>query len=68
MKAVAAGKHVYVRNGDGQEELFDIEADPMQARNLAGLPQVQLILDQIRTDLDQLLQAEATVVAPPRKD
>ena len=31
MKAVAAGKHVYVRNGDGQEELFDIEADPMQS-------------------------------------
>ncbi len=68
MKAVAAGKHVYVRNGDGQEELFDIEADPMQLRNLAGLPQVQSSLDQIRTDLDQLLQAEAPVVAPPRKD
>ncbi|MGZ3337380.1 MAG: sulfatase family protein [Isosphaeraceae bacterium] len=68
MKAVAAGKHVYVRNGDGQEELFDMEADPMQSRNLAGLPQVQSVLDQIRTDLDQLLQAEAPVTARSRKD
>jgi hypothetical protein len=68
MKAVAAGKHVYVRNGDGQEELFDVAADPMQSRNLAGLPQVQSILDQIRTDLDRLLQAEAPVTARSRKD
>ena len=68
MKAVAAGKHVYVRNGDGQEELFDIEADPMQSRNLAGLPQVQSILDQIRTDLERLLQAEAPVTARSRQD
>ncbi len=59
---------VYVRNGDGQEELFDIEADPMQSRNLAGLPQVQSILDQVRTDLDRLLQAEAPVSARSRKD
>ncbi len=68
MKAVAAGKHVYVRNGDGQEELFDVEADPMQSRNLAGLPQVQSILDQIRTDLDRLLQAKAPASARSRQD
>ena len=68
MKAVAAGKHVYIRNGDGQEELFDMEADPMQSRNLAGLPQAQSILDQIRTDLDRLLQAEAPVTARSRQD
>ena len=70
MKAVAAGKHVYVRNGDGQEELFDIEADPMQfLRNLAGVrPQVQSILDQIRTDFERLLQAEAPVTARSRQD
>ena len=68
MKAVAAGKHVYVRNGDGQEELFDIEADPMQSRNLAAQPQVQSILDQNRTDLDQLLQAEAPVTDRSRQD
>ena len=68
MKAVAAGKHVYVRNGDGQEELFDVSADPMQTRNLAGLPQVQSILDQFRSDLDRLLQAEAPVTARSRQD
>ncbi len=68
MKAVAAGKHVYVRNGDGQEELFNVEADPMQSRNLAGLPQSQSILVQIRKDLDRLLRVEAPVIARSRLD
>jgi len=68
MKAVAAGKHVYVRKGDGQEELFDVEADPMQSRNLAALPQVQSILDQNRADLDRLLRVEAPVTARSRQD
>ena len=68
MKAVAAGKYVYIRNGDGQEELFDVEADPMQSRNLAGLPQVQSILVQIRTHLDRLLRGEAPVIARSRQD
>jgi hypothetical protein len=68
MKAVAAGNHVYVRNGDGQEELFDVEADPMQSRNLAGLPQFRSTLDQFRTDLDRLLQAEDSVTSRARKD
>jgi len=68
MKAVAAGNHVYVCNGDGQEELFDVEADPMQSRNLAGLPQFRSTLDQFRTDLDRLLQAEDSVTSRARKD
>jgi len=68
MKAVAAGKHVYVRNGDGKEELFDVQADPMQLRNLAGLRHVQSILVQIRTHLDRLLRVEASVNARSRQD
>jgi len=68
MKAVAAGKHVYVRNGDGQEELFDVGADPMQLRNLAGLPQVQSILVQSRAYLEQLLRPDASLIARSRRD
>jgi arylsulfatase A-like enzyme len=68
MKAVAAGKHVYVCNGDGQEELFDVEADPMQSRNLAGLPQARPTLDQFRTDLDRLLQAADSTTSRSRQD
>ncbi len=68
MKAVAAGKYVYVRNGDGQEELFDVEADPMQLRNQAGLRQVESILVQARLHLDRLLRGEAPVIARVRQD
>ncbi len=68
MKAVAVAQHVYVRNGDGREELFDVDADPMQLRNLAGLPQVQSTLAQTRTHLDRLLRVEVPVIARARQD
>ena len=68
MKAVSTGKHVYIRNGDGKEELFDVEADPRQSRNLAGLPQVQSVLDQVRADIERLLETEAPVAARSRRD
>jgi arylsulfatase A-like enzyme len=68
MKAVAAGKYVYVRNGDGREELFDVEADPMQLRNVAGLPQVESVLVHTRISLDRLLRGEAPVIAHARQD
>lgn len=35
MRSVVAGRHHYIRNGDGREELYDIVADPGEARNLA---------------------------------
>jgi arylsulfatase A-like enzyme len=68
MKALAFGKYVYVRNGDGQEELFDVAADPMQSSNLAALPNVRSILDQVRADLDRLLEAKAPVAALSRQE
>jgi arylsulfatase A-like enzyme len=54
MKAVTSGHHVYIKNGDGKEELFDVEADAAQVRDLAGLPESSSILDQFRTLLERL--------------
>ncbi len=35
MRSVVAGRHHYIRNGDGREELYDVVADPGESRNLA---------------------------------
>ena len=37
MKAVTFDHHVYIKNGDGKEELFDVEADPRQLNDLSRL-------------------------------
>ncbi|MGO9597265.1 MAG: sulfatase [Isosphaeraceae bacterium] len=61
MKAVASGNQVYIKSGDGLEELFDVESDPVQARDLSGRPQSRPILDEFRTTLERLLRDKDTV-------
>ncbi len=56
MKAVARGNRVYIRNGDGREELYDVEADPDQTRDLAGLGESKSELDDFRAELIRLLR------------
>ena len=56
MKAVTRGSRVYIRNGDGREELFDVESDPGQTHNLAGLVESKTELERFRADLMQLLR------------
>ncbi|MGO9462686.1 MAG: sulfatase-like hydrolase/transferase [Isosphaeraceae bacterium] len=56
LQALAAGNEVYIRNGAGSEELFDVERDPMQARNLASLPRSRPSLDRFRAALARLVQ------------
>ena len=51
------------RGGDGQEELFDVESDALQSRDLSGLPQSRPILDQFRITLERLLR-DKDAVAP----
>jgi N-sulfoglucosamine sulfohydrolase len=40
------------------EELFDMEADPGQLKNLATLPEYQSILSQLREQLDSFLEKQ----------
>ena len=56
MKAVAHGSRVYIRNGDGREELYDVEADPGQMHDLAGLDESKAELDDFRAELIRLLR------------
>ena len=37
MQSLAAEGKSYIRNADGREELYDLAADPLEARDLAGL-------------------------------
>ncbi|HEX5950004.1 MAG TPA: sulfatase/phosphatase domain-containing protein, partial [Actinomycetota bacterium] len=52
--AVRSRDWVYVRYTDGQEELYDLRADPAQLRNLAAEPSASGRLEERRTRLDEL--------------
>lgn len=54
MKALAADQFVYIRNGDGREELYDVAADPQELRDLSGSPDLRATLERFRTGLDRL--------------
>ncbi|HKI19159.1 MAG TPA: sulfatase [Isosphaeraceae bacterium] len=56
LQALAAGKEVYIQSGAGREELFDVETDPMQSRNLAALPQSRQSLDRFRSLVARFVQ------------
>jgi arylsulfatase A-like enzyme len=49
LRAMAAGSAVYIRDDQGNEELFDVNRDPMQTHNLAGLPRSRLVLERFRS-------------------
>ena len=45
------GRFHYIRNGDGQEELYDFLADPQELKNLVSSPAVQVDLVRLRAGL-----------------
>ncbi len=49
----------YIRQSDGAEQLYDATLDPLETRNLAGLPEHQATLVRFRTSLNRLLQNPA---------
>ncbi|MEJ7638330.1 MAG: hypothetical protein WKF75_10240 [Singulisphaera sp.] len=54
---VTEGK-VYIRNGDGREELYDLEEDPHEENDLAGAATSAPLLERLRATLKVLLAAE----------
>lgn len=63
MKALVSGQDVYIRNGDGVEEVYDLTTDPSQARNLAGTPSVLPKLDLFRKTMDQMTSDDTRPLA-----
>lgn len=66
MKSIIVGKHHYIRNGDGREELFDIIADPWEAIDLAGSQGGKAVLAVARTTLDSAMRVGRRAVAKDR--
>lgn len=61
--AVRSERYRYIRYADGSEELYDLEADPNEWRNLAGDPQY----DAIKQEHRRWLPASSAPPAPGSK-
>ncbi len=54
MKALVSGRDVYIRSGEGVEEVYDLATDPSQTRNLVGSTALLPRLEALRGDLDRM--------------
>jgi arylsulfatase A-like enzyme len=53
------GRFHYLRKEDGTEELYDLEVDPWELRDLAPLPRGAATLPRLRATLSSLLGGHA---------
>jgi arylsulfatase A-like enzyme len=60
MRALVEGAYTYIRNGDGAEELYDLDRDPGETANLAGQPDARPVVERFRSRLERLLKEEKT--------
>jgi arylsulfatase A-like enzyme len=67
MKAVVADGKAYIRNGDGVEELYDLQVDPGETHDLAGSPESRPELERFRGELRRLLGGAGVRVRRPRR-
>ena len=56
MKSLVAGPYHYIRNGDGSEELYDLEHDPDETKELSRSEENREILDRFRQSLKRTFQ------------
>ena len=55
MKSLVVGRYHYIKNGDGREELYDLEKDPLENYNLASSEEGRRLLGRLRTYLETIL-------------
>ena len=60
MSSIILGKMHYIKNGDGTEELYNINVDFEEESNLAGLKEYEKELQKCREVLDSTLKRGAT--------
>ena len=67
--AVRTTRHKYIqyRELDNMNELYDLEADPYEERNLIGSAAARPVLDRMQAELRRLL-AETASSSPPVRD
>ncbi len=56
MKSLVVNKWHYIRNGDGREELYNFENDPLEKKNLIHFEKDRQALAWFRTSLETILQ------------
>lgn len=64
MRSVVAQGRAYILNGDGSEELYDLDNDPEEANDLADDPGVEEELDRFRAKLERLTRLEPGLDQP----
>ena len=55
MASLILGQYHYIRNGDGSEELYDVENDPEEIRDLSGEGNSKGLLQKFRAALETAL-------------
>lgn len=55
MLSIIVGRHHYIRNGDGREELFDIVGDPWEMNDISQSAESRAILQEARAALASAL-------------
>jgi arylsulfatase A-like enzyme len=56
MASLVVDRFQYIRNGDGQEELYDVTTDPEETRNLANTDEGRGRLPELRATVDRLMK------------
>jgi N-acetylglucosamine-6-sulfatase len=54
-------RQAYIETGRGEVELYDLEADPYQRRNLAAMPRYAALRDRLAAKLDELRDCAGAV-------
>lgn len=54
MRSAVFEQYHYIREADGQEELYDLDNDPFEENDLAGLEDYSEILAELRASMDAL--------------
>ena len=59
-QAILAGSTVYIRHEAAPEELYDLDVDPTESRNLSGSASAEAVLAHCRRILSRLLEGTRT--------